>query len=132
MKKSKGKSSKPDKKSPYYTPATWHHRLREKLERGDPPGDCLRYSHQKDEYPPEVRAFIVVASKVEEATKLLATLMVGKTAPLTNSIGKKIPSSDGLMKIIKLLRGVQPDVDVEIRDNLLQIIPKEIIPKDKE
>jgi len=124
MKQKKG-AKKGVKSNLYYTPATWSRRLRQKLERGDPPGECLRYSHQKDEYPEEVQKFIGVASKVEEATKLLSTLIVGSMAPLSNSVGEVISSSKELSRLIELIRELQPDIDIQIRDHLLKIIPKD-------
>lgn len=120
------KTTKNKKKpNPYYTPATWPRRLRQRLERGDRPGDLLRYSHQKDQYPAEVTAFIQVAAKVQEATELLATLTTGSMAPLQNSVGEKLSATPELTEAIDALKLLQPDIDVQIRDHLLTIVPKD-------
>ena len=121
----KSKTRKKGKTNPYYTPATWSRRLRNRLERGDRPGELLRYSHQKNQYPEEVVKFIQVASKVQEATELLATLNTGSTAPLFNSVGEKLPISKDLAAAIDRLKEIQPDIDVQIRDHLLTIVPED-------
>jgi len=119
------RTKKRAKRNPYYTPATWSRRLRQRLERGDRTGDLLHYSHQKDQYPDEVTRFIQVAAKVQEATDLLATLTTGSMAPLRNSVGEKLSSASDLAKVIEKLKQVQPDIDVQIRDHLLKIVPKD-------
>lgn len=123
MKKKTQKTNKAPNQ--YYTPVTWSRRLRQRLERGDRPGDLLRNNHQKGQYPEEVMKFIQVAAKVQEATELLATLNTGSMAPLHNSVGKKLNVTSDLSKMIESLKKVQPDVDVEIRDHLLNIVPKD-------
>jgi endonuclease IV len=113
------------KTNPYYTPATWNRPLRKKLERGDRAGDLLRYTHKKEQYPEEVKEFIQVAAKIQQATELLATLTTGSMAPLQNSVGEKLPSAAELAKVIERLKQIQPDIDVQIRDHLLKIVPKD-------
>lgn len=123
--KRKRSGAKSGKKNPYYTPATWSSRLRQRLERGDAPEDCLRYSHSREQYPEEVREYIGVASKIKEATQLLSTLTLGSTAPLLNSVGEKLSATDKLKKIVDELQSIQPTVSIEIRDHLLSIVPKD-------